>query len=69
MLDIASHANRTIKLLSPKQSRARIVKMFKQKMWLLRDRFKVSPFYPARLVDGHFLVSHIRGPPSADKLA
>jgi len=38
MLDLASRANRRIQLPSPKQSRARIIKMFKQQLCLLRDR-------------------------------
>ncbi|KAI9448717.1 hypothetical protein BJY52DRAFT_1193243 [Lactarius psammicola] len=36
MLNIASRAKRNIPLLSPKQSRARILKMFKQQLWSLR---------------------------------
>ncbi|KAH9031814.1 hypothetical protein EDB84DRAFT_1270945, partial [Lactarius hengduanensis] len=45
MLDIASRANRSIRLPSPKQSRAQIIKMFKQQLRSLRDRLNVTFFY------------------------
>ncbi len=44
MIDIASQANRSIRLLSSKQSRARIIKMFKQQLCSLRDRLNVLFF-------------------------
>ncbi|KAH9038685.1 hypothetical protein EDB83DRAFT_2228515, partial [Lactarius deliciosus] len=45
MLDIASRAKRNIILPSPKQSRARILKMFKQQLWSLRRRLAVGFLY------------------------
>ncbi|KAH9012604.1 hypothetical protein EDB83DRAFT_2233687, partial [Lactarius deliciosus] len=44
MLDIVSRANRSIRLPSPKQSRAQIIKMFKQQLRLLQDRLNVTFF-------------------------
>ena len=44
MLDIASRVTRGISLLSPKQTRACIIHMFKQKMYLLRDRLNVCTY-------------------------
>ena len=44
MIDIASQANWSIRLLSSKQSRARIIKMFKQQLCSLRDRLNVLFF-------------------------
>ncbi|KAI9429899.1 hypothetical protein H4582DRAFT_1825324 [Lactarius indigo] len=50
MLDIASRANRDIKLLSQKQTRARIIKMFKQQMIMLKGHLNVSvPAYTSVL--------------------
>ncbi|KAH8977138.1 hypothetical protein EDB92DRAFT_1809294, partial [Lactarius akahatsu] len=45
MLDIASRANRSIQLPSPKQSRAQVIKMFKQQLCSLRDRLNVTFFF------------------------
>ncbi|KAH9041537.1 hypothetical protein EDB83DRAFT_2228222, partial [Lactarius deliciosus] len=45
MLDIASRANRSIRLPSPKQSRAQVIKMFKQQLCSLRDRLNVTFFF------------------------
>jgi hypothetical protein len=41
MLDIASRATKGVSLLTPKKTRDRIIHMFKQKMYLLRDRLNV----------------------------
>lgn len=41
MIDIAACANRKVTLPSLKQSRARIIKTFKQQMVLLKDRLNV----------------------------
>ncbi|KAI9431704.1 hypothetical protein H4582DRAFT_1822019 [Lactarius indigo] len=45
MLDIASRANWNIRLPSPKQSRAQIIKMFKQQLHSLQDRLNVTFFF------------------------
>ena len=41
MLDIASQVTKGVSLLTPKKTRDRIIHMFKQKMYLLRDRLNV----------------------------
>ncbi|KAH9163574.1 hypothetical protein EDB89DRAFT_1859888, partial [Lactarius sanguifluus] len=45
MLDIASRANRSIQLPSPKQSRVQVIKMFKQQLCSLQDRLNVTFFF------------------------
>jgi len=42
MVDILSHANHDIKLPARKQTRARIIDIFKQQMDILKDRLNVS---------------------------
>jgi hypothetical protein len=42
MLDMASRATKGVLLPSPKKTRARIIHLFKQRMYLLRDRLNVS---------------------------
>jgi hypothetical protein len=41
MLDIASRASHGVTLPSPKKTRVRIINMFKQQMYMLRDRLNV----------------------------
>ncbi|KAH9019408.1 hypothetical protein EDB84DRAFT_1275822, partial [Lactarius hengduanensis] len=55
MLDIASRASKGITLPSPKKTRTRIIHMFKQKMYLLRDRLNVS--FVVSLVCAESLIS------------
>lgn len=61
MLDIASRANpnRGYRLPSPKQSRARIITMFKQQMVSLRDRLTVRPLsFVSLLTDIFWIGTH-----------
>ncbi|KAH9017161.1 hypothetical protein EDB84DRAFT_1276639, partial [Lactarius hengduanensis] len=55
MLDIASRASKGVTLPSPKKTRARIIHMFKQKMYLLRDRLNVSV---CNILFHSFVLSH-----------
>ncbi|KAH8984847.1 hypothetical protein EDB92DRAFT_1802910, partial [Lactarius akahatsu] len=55
MLDIASRASKGITLPSPKKTRTRIIHMFKQKMYLLRDHLNVS--FVVSLVRAESLIS------------
>jgi hypothetical protein len=49
MVDIASCANRGVTLPSLKQTRGRIIKMFKEQMFLLKEQLNVSVFYRAAI--------------------
>jgi hypothetical protein len=42
MVDIASRASKEVLIPSPKRTRAQIIHLFKQKMYLLRDRLNVG---------------------------
>jgi hypothetical protein len=42
MLDMASRATKGVSLPSPKKTRAHIIHLFKQRMFLLRDRLNIS---------------------------
>ena len=44
MVDIASHANRGVKLPSLRQTHGHIIRSFKQQMVVLKDRLNVSLF-------------------------
>ena len=63
MLEIASRANRGIRLPSPKQSRARIITMFKQQLYSLKERLDVR-FSPVVLcyLSANILHHHSLGP-------
>jgi hypothetical protein len=49
MVDIASRANRSVTLPSLKQTRGHIIKMFKEQMFLLKERLNVSVFFSSLL--------------------
>ncbi|KAH9001365.1 hypothetical protein EDB92DRAFT_1788805, partial [Lactarius akahatsu] len=45
MVDLASRANHGVKLPSPRQTRGRVIKNFKQQMCLLKERLNVSSLF------------------------
>ncbi|KAH9029620.1 hypothetical protein EDB84DRAFT_1271654, partial [Lactarius hengduanensis] len=45
MIDLAARANHGVKLPSPGQTQGRIIKMFKQQMFLLKERLNVSSIF------------------------
>ena len=59
MIDFASHANRGVKLPSLKQTCGRIIKTFKEQMFILKDRLNVH-LYLSSLLSG--LTATYQGP-------
>ncbi|KAH8983920.1 hypothetical protein EDB92DRAFT_1803497, partial [Lactarius akahatsu] len=45
MIDLAACANHGVKLPSPGQTRGRVIKMFKQQMFLLKERLNASSVF------------------------
>ncbi|KAH9048196.1 hypothetical protein EDB84DRAFT_330541 [Lactarius hengduanensis] len=45
LVDLASRANHGVKLPLPRQTRGRVIKMFKQQMCLLKERLSVSSLF------------------------